>query len=279
MSERRSSRILITGAAGRLGRVVAERFDAAGHDVLGTDIIEATDATFAFEAADLRDHEHARQLLDGVETLLHIGNLPGIGPTPPQVVFNHNITINQNMFQGAAEQGVSRIVFASTLQLIGSWVDDRTVRTPPRTPTYPLDGSTPADPSNVYALSKSLSEQMLRYYADRCGVDAVALRFPLLHPATDSRTSIGTGEETPTAIFEGFSSLTYEDAARLFEAVVDTELPGYHVFMPGNTRRHRDKPVDRLIEDHYPGVDPTTPDLIDDRAITAATGWRPSEPS
>ena len=279
MNDRPTGRVLVTGASGRLGRIVADRFHAAGHDVLGTDIVEATDPPFAFEQADLRDHEHARRLLEGVDTLLHIGNLPGIGPTPPQVVFNHNITINQNMFQGAAEQGVTRIVFASTLQLIGSWVDDRTVRTPPSPPSYPLNGSTPADPSNVYALSKTLSEQMLRYYADRCRVDAVALRFPLLHPAGDTRTSIGAGEETPTAIFEGFTSLTYEDAARLFEAVIDADLRGYHVFMPGNARRHRDKSITQLIDDHYPDLDPTTPDLIDNDPITTATGWRPSEPS
>ena len=270
--------VLVTGAAGRLGTVVATRFHEQGFAVLGTDVVPAADAPFRFEQADLLDHEHVLRLLDGVDVVLHIGNLAGIGPVAPQVVFNHNITINQNVFQGAAEQGVGRVVFASTLQLIGSWVDDRTVVTPPATPTYPMDGTTPADPSNVYALSKSLSEQMLRYYADRCGIGSVAIRFPLLHRAGDTRADIRSGEESETAIFEGFSSLTYEEAADLFLAVVEADLDGYHVFMPGSSRRHRDRPLADLIGAHYPGVDPTVPDLIDNSTITAATGWRPNDP-
>ena len=179
-------KVLVTGAAGRLGRVVASRFYDSGHDVLATDIAELPEPPpHRFERADLLDHESASALLNGIDVLLHIGNLPGLGSTPPQLVFNQNISINANMFQGAAEQGVPRIVFASTLQLIGSHLDSRTVVTPAAVPTYPMDGSTPADPSNLYALSKSVSETMLSYFATRCGVDAVALRFPLLHDGGD----------------------------------------------------------------------------------------------
>lgn len=271
------SRVLVTGAAGRLGRVVAERFHAVGYGVVATDIVDAPDTPYRFVQADLLDHEAALDLLDGVSTVLHIGNLPGIGPVPRQVVFNHNVTINQNVFQGAAEQGVERIVFASTLQLIGSWLDSETVVDPPAAPAYPLTGETPARPSNVYALSKTVSETMLRYYAERCGLDCVALRFPLLHPAGELRT-VAAGAETAVDLFEGFTSLSYEDAAELFLAVVRADLTGYHVFMPGSSRRHGDFAFPELLATHYPHVDPTTTDLIDDTSITATTGWRSSYP-
>lgn len=273
-----TSNVLVTGAAGRLGSVTAARIHAAGHDVLATDLTDPGDTPYRFEAADLLDHERVLALLDGIDVVLHIGNIAGIGWSPPQVVFSQNVTMNANVFQGAAEQGVGRIVFASTLQLIGSWPDARTIVTPAARPAFPMTGATEPDPSNLYALSKTVSERMLRYYAERCGVDGVAIRFPLLHHRDDPHQK-ATGEEDATAIFEGFTSLTYDEAADLFAAVIDSDLAGYHVFMPGSSRRHRDLDRPELITTFYPDVDPATPDLIDNTAITAATGWRLTDPA
>lgn len=270
---RRTERVLVTGAAGRLGRAVAARFHADGFDLLATDVVDAGDVPYRFERADLLDHEAAAALLTDVDVVLHLGNHPGIGPVPPQVVFNQNIAMNENVFQGAAERGVSRIVFASTLQLIGSHVDDRTVVAPPARPAFPLSGDTPPTPSNVYALSKTVSEVMLRYYAERCGIQCTALRLPLLHHHQDS-IMVGSGSERTDDVFEGFTGLAYDDAASLFLAVVDADLTGFRIFMAGTSHRHRDLALPDLIRRHYPELDPDTPDLIDLTTVTRDTGWR-----
>jgi nucleoside-diphosphate-sugar epimerase len=246
-----------------------------GYDLLASDVVEAGDVPYPFEQADLLDHEVVSGLLEGVDVVLHIGNHPGIGNMPPQLVFNQNIAMNENVFQGAAERGVSRIVFASTLQLIGSHIDDRTVVNEPTTPDYPMDAATSPNPSNVYALSKTVSEVMLRYYAERCGIDCVALRFPFLHNHEDW-VGVSRGEERFTDILEGFSGLTYHDAASLFLAVIRTDLPGYRVYVPGITHRHRDLTFPDLLGTYYPDVPATTPDLIDVSTIVAETGWQPS---
>jgi nucleoside-diphosphate-sugar epimerase len=268
-----TTRVLVTGAAGRLGRAVASRFHAEGFDLLATDVVDDHDVGYRFERADLLDHEAVSALLDGIDVVLHIGNHPGIGRRAPQLVFNENIAMNENVFQGAAERRVPRIVFASTLQLIGSHVDTRTVVEPPPPPTFPLSGDTPPTPSNVYALSKTVSETMLRYYAERCGIQCTALRFPLLHHGQDS-IMVDTGSERPDDITEGFTGLTYDDAALLFLAVVGTELTGFRIFMAGTSHRHRDLDLPDLIRTHYPGLDPDTPDLIDLSSVTRDTGWQ-----
>lgn len=278
MNERETSgrvRVLVTGAAGRLGRTVASLFHREGFDLLASDIVDADDVPYRFVRADLLDHARALELLEDIDVLLHLGNHPGIGTTPPQLVFNENVAMNENMFQGAAERGVAKIVFASTLQLIGSHIDRRTVVTEPADPGYPLNETTIADPSNVYALSKTVSEVMLRYYAERCGIHGIALRFPLLH-FCDDRVRVSSGEEQPNDVLEGFTGLSYEDAARLLLAVVRTDLPGYRVYMPGVAHRHRDLTPAELIRVHYPHVPATTQDLIDVSTITAQTGWQPS---
>ncbi|NNF53959.1 MAG: NAD(P)-dependent oxidoreductase [Acidimicrobiales bacterium] len=267
--------VLVTGAAGRLGRTVSSLLHREGYNVAATDIVDAGDVSYAFRQADLLDHEVALGLLEGIDVLVHLGNHPGFGERPPQVVFNENTSINANMFQGAAEGGVERIVFASTLQLVGSHIDERTVLNRPALPNYPLDGETVPDPSNLYALSKTVSEVMLRYYATRCGIDCVALRFPLLHN-NETSVAVASGEECYTDILEGFSGLTYRDAADLFLAVLRADLPGYRVYMPGTSHRHRTLAIPDLLRTHYPSVPPSLPDLIDVSKITEETGWKPS---
>lgn len=273
MTERR---VLVTGAAGRLGSAVARLFHREGYPLVASDVVAPDDVPYRFVQVDLRDHHEASALLTDVDVVLHIGNHPGIGPTPPQVVFNENVSINENVFQAAAEQGVGTIVFASTLQLIGSHPDTRTVVDPPTRPSYPIDETAAANPSNVYALSKSVSELMLRYYADRCGLACTALRLPLLHHH-EPRFAVADGHERPVDVFEGFSGLSYDDAARLFLATVRAGLPGYRVYLAGTTHRHVDLSVDELVERYYPEVPAGTTDLIDSSTAATELGWHPTD--
>jgi len=268
-------KVLVTGAAGRLGSTVASLLHRKGYDLLATDVVDAVDVPYRFEQADLLDHVRVLELLEGIDVVFQLGNHPGIGATPPQRVFNDNVSMNENIFQGAADRGVGKIIFASTLQMIGSHIDRRTVINEPSRPSYPLDETMVPDPSNVYALSKTVSEVMLRYYAERCGIDCVAVRFPLLHRG-DDWARVSSGDETPTDILEGFTALTHEDAAELFLAVLRAELPGYRVYMPGVAHRHRELGPAELIRAHYPEVPAGRHDLIDISTIVEETGWQPS---
>jgi nucleoside-diphosphate-sugar epimerase len=268
--------VLVTGAAGRLGRAVSARLYEEGVDFVGTDIVDPGEVPYPFSPADLLDQSGVSRLLEGVDVVMHLGNHAGLGPIPPQIVFGRNTTMNTNVFQGAAEQGVSRIIFASTLQLIGSHVDSRTVGDPPPPPTFPLSGDTPAQPSNLYALSKAVAEQLLRYYADRCGVDCVALRLPLLHHGENLR-GVNTGSETTIDILEGFTGLTYRDAAGAFLAVLRSDLTGYRSYMVGTAHRHNDLRLDQLIRTFYPHLPDDLPDLIDSTELSRDTGWEISD--
>jgi len=267
----RRTRVVVTGATGRLGRAVVRHFNDVGFSVTATDIRTADDEPHSIIQADLRDHGQALQLLDGADVVIHLGNHAGIGDTPPQVVFNDNVSINENVFQGAAETSVHTIVFASTIQLIGSKPDRRTVINPPSRPAFPLHGHTTPQPSNVYALSKHIAEEMLRYYAERCGLSTTALRLPLLHNY-EEHFSIRAGNEHPDDIFEGFTGLSYADTARLFIDVIRAELQGFNVFMAAMPHRHVDAGPQELGQQFFPESEGL---IVDLEPVTAATGWTP----
>lgn len=268
-----SPQVLVTGAAGRLGTAICHLLHDSGFDFLATDVVDPGERPYPFRRADLLDHASTLDLMDGVDVVVHVGNHPGIGGAPPQVVFAENTQMNANVFQGAAQSGASRIVFASTLQLIGSHVDKRTVVNPPVAPSFPLDGNSLPQPANLYALSKTIAEQMLQFYTARCGIDCVALRLPMLH-RNDGRASVNLGKETAIDIAEGFTGLTYQDAASLFLAVLRSDLPGYRAFMAGTAHRHNDLDLAGLIEAFYPNLPPDTPDLIDNSALEQELGWK-----
>ena len=98
---------------------------------------------------------------------------------------------------------------------------------------------------------------------DRTGIELFHWHFPPISPAVF------------LSQFEGFTSLTYREAADLCLATAERQLDGYHVFMPGSSRRHADLKLPELIAAYYPGLDPSIPDLIDNTPIADATGWQP----
>ncbi len=271
-----SQRVLVTGAAGRLGSAVSAQLHEEGIDFLATDIVDPGEVPYRFRQADLLDHTAALDLLEGMDAVIHIGNHPGLGPVPPQVVFSQNTAMNANVFQGSAERGVGRIIFASTLQLIGSHPDTRTVVSTPPLPSFPLDGDTKAQPANLYALGKTIAEHMLTYYAQRCGMTCVALRLPLLHNH-NAWVGVDTGSETEVAIHEGFTGLSYRDAASLFVSVLRSDIVGYRCFMAGTAHRHNDLDLPSLIEMFYPDLPSDLEDLIDNTVVGLETGWEPCD--
>lgn len=269
-----SAKVLITGAAGYLGRQIVGRLSPDYPNLVATDVVAPDDLPYSVRVCDLRDHEAVSTLMEGVDTVVHLGNHPRL--KHPQTTFNDNVSINMNVFQAAAETGVKRIVFASTVQLIGSHVDERTVLHPPDLPTIPISGKTAPAPANTYALSKTVSETMLRYYVDRCGLSCTAIRFPLITTERFERHPRFNRIDADV-LFEGFGVLSIADSAELCAAILAADLPGFRVYSPGVPGRCAETPLPELIEKYYPGLSPDLPSLIDNTTITRETGWVPRD--
>ncbi|OBS09105.1 NAD-dependent epimerase/dehydratase family protein [Acidihalobacter prosperus] len=154
-------RIVVTGSAGRLGRVLVPRLLASGlaDEVTGIDRAPAAyaDTRYRHHRLDVRDPRSAA-LLEGADALAHLAFVlmgGGLGRRrhDREVVRGINVEGSCRVFEAAARAGVRQLVFVSSAAVYGAWPDN-----PPRlTETAPLR----AMPGFAYAEDKIAVERWL----------------------------------------------------------------------------------------------------------------------
>ena len=158
-------RVLITGAAGFLGRHVTEHFLSLGHDVTTFDQAETGDVRVREVVGDLRDLDTVRSAAKSTDVICHIGAIGDVylAGEQPTLAAEVNGAGSANIAMAAAEQG-SRVVYASTWEVYGE-------------PEYqPLDEAHPTNPDHPYNITKLTGEALL-LAADRLqDVPVTALR-------------------------------------------------------------------------------------------------------
>jgi nucleoside-diphosphate-sugar epimerase len=281
-------KILVTGAAGKLGSVVCQSLLDGGHELCATDQRFRRDFPVRLELADLRDELRVYALVEGSDAVVHLGNHPNLfsGPSPQRILAD-NVAMNANVFRAAVDLGVPKIVFASSIQATFCMHEGTRPEPPYQIPYLPLDGELPANPgTNFYGLSKELGERLLEVHAKRYReLSCTALRFPIL--ANDwwlrrMGAETGRAKRDWLSFGEGLAYLLLPEAAAVVRAVVEKQTPGYHQYFPASSIRIRNFALPELIEQFYPGVPLRRPlteitALIDTSAITRAVGWAPTQ--
>jgi UDP-glucose 4-epimerase len=167
-------RVLVTGGAGYVGSVSAERLIAAGHtvtvlDSLATGHRGAVPAGAKLVVGALGDDAIVEGALreDGIEAVLHCAgrSLVGESVSDPALYFASNVVGGIALLDAMHAAGVRRIVFSSSAALYG---------TPD---SIPIDESHPQRPVNPYGETKRAFEGALGWYARAYGLAAVSLRY------------------------------------------------------------------------------------------------------
>lgn len=279
-------KVLVTGAAGRLGSAVVAHLLEAGYEVKATDYKHREGLPVRLVHADLRDEIAVYTLLEGCDAVAHFGNHANLlaGPSP-QRLLAENTAMNANVFRAAVDIGIRRIVFASSVQAILKVPNGMRAEAPYTIPYLPLDGGVPSNPgSNLYALSKEFGERLLQELSlEHPDLVATTLRFPVLIGEAWLERFTGGGKPAPRSSFnfgELLGYLMFSDAAALVRATLDRQLPGYHQYYPAQTLEVRGVSVADLIREFYPGVPLRRPieqieALVDLSGIAEALGWAP----
>ncbi|MEZ5278597.1 MAG: NAD(P)-dependent oxidoreductase [Opitutaceae bacterium] len=273
-------KIIVTGAAGTIGTAVADHLASVGFSVVGVDRVFKSGRAYPLRIANLLVREAAYEILAGADAVVHLANHPTSWGRDAQTIVNENVAMNTHVTQAAVELGIPKLVFASTIQVM---TGDRRAEFRKEQPSVlaylPLDSESPAIPENPYALSKHLTETMLRYYARNHGLSAVAIRFPFVFNHRWHFGGMG-GIHQHYRLDEAFSFLEIEDAAGLVEAVLRTDLPGFRVYFPASHENFLNRPAGELAREFFPEVPLKVPadqlqSLIDTAVITRETGWSP----
>lgn len=160
-------RILLTGAAGRIGTAfqqqAGERYWLRLVD-RQTDSLKPADNREVI-TANLADLSVCQQVCQGIDTVLHLAGDASTTADFYGSLLDNNIKAVYNVFRAAKDQGCRRVIFASSVQLIEG---------------YPLDiqarPDMPSKPMNLYAAAKGFGELIAHYFAYAEGLSSIAVR-------------------------------------------------------------------------------------------------------
>lgn len=165
--------IVVTGAAGRLGRMVVRRLVNRGYSVTATDRVDLDDPDTDFIRVDLNDSTQVGQILKDAEAVIHMGAIPGPTREGPTETFENNVQSTFNVLMASEELNLRRVVFSSSAFGMG-WAHDPSAFVP----LYlPLDEDHPMMPFEPYGLSKQIGECIGSMVARRSSTTVASLRF------------------------------------------------------------------------------------------------------
>jgi uronate dehydrogenase len=208
-------KVLVTGAAGSIGRVVTVGLVDRGHTVVGLDRTPQPDGEEgAWYTADATDPDAVAAVFEeeSLDAVVHLAGHPSEASLPDSLS-SHVITTGA-LLDAMVEHDVSRLVYAGSNHAVG------------RTPrTERLGTDVRPRPDTFYGVAKVAAEALMSLYADRYGIDAVSCR-------------IGSFLERPETVRNLSTWLSHDDCVRMVEASLTTPAPGFAVLygISANTR-------------------------------------------
>lgn len=168
--------VLVTGAAGKVGRRVSTRLATEGLDVRQMDLVSGV---------DLRNEADVARAKVGCDAVVHAGALAHDWAGTPADIMATNVLGTWHVLLAAERERVRRVVYFSSAQVFG-FADGESE------PAYlPVDDDHPLRAARPYGLSKRLAEKMCEAWTTRTGIATVVLRPVMILDDGDPRLENG----------------------------------------------------------------------------------------
>lgn len=196
-------KLVLTGAAGRLGSHLRAPLAAMCDEFVSTDIrdsVQNLERNETFVKADLADLDAMVALLEGADMVVHFG---AIGDEAPfETLLGPNFIGAYNVWEAAYRKGVRRVVYASSIHAVGMHK---------KTDFIGIEAA--HRPDTFYGLAKCFAEDLASLYWDKRGVESVCMRILSCAKLSNSR-AVG-------------SWLSYDDLIQLVERAITTPIAGF----------------------------------------------------
>jgi nucleoside-diphosphate-sugar epimerase len=243
-------KIVVTGGAGRLGRLTITGLLERGYEVLAIDKVRPQQPLpCRFLPVEMTEAAPVYDVLSGADAVLHLGAIPGPGGAPQSTIFYNNVLSTYHVVEAAAALRLQRLVFASTVFTVG-WVAE-----PERYwPRYvPVDEDHPLTPFEAYGLSKQIGEDICATINRRAGLPIVSLRFMNIiwpeHAGTLPRPTPKTAKEIPFVVW---AYVDARDAARACLQALEANTTGHEAMFIAAEDIRFDCPTRDLLRDLAP---------------------------
>lgn len=212
-------RVLITGAAGRIGteltKRLKDRYDLRLHfnrNVPDEPLVDD------YVVANIADYDAIAPAMEGIDSVVHLAGQPS-WKAEWESVHEANVLGQYNVYESARRTGVRRIIFASTNHVMGMYDRDM---------DWPVYADRPVRPDSLYGVTKAFGETLGRHYHDRYGISIINFR-------------IGWFLEEPFDEISRYMWLSPRDFAQLTSRAIESDV-GYGTFyaISGNSGRNWD---------------------------------------
>ena len=178
-------RILVTGVAGFIGSHLGEKLLSMGHIVIGIDNFDPfypkkfkienlkqlnNSSQFSFFEEDIRNRSSINTIFESnkIDVVIHLAAKAGVRPSIDNVGEYYEVNINGtvNLLECMRENGVSKLIFASSSSVYGN------------NKNVPFSEIDPVDhPISPYAATKKSGELLCHVYSHLYRFDISCLRF------------------------------------------------------------------------------------------------------
>ena len=204
---------LVTGSAGRIGRHLVRGLRGVVGSLALLDLHDSDVEGLPCAGVDVRDSTALAATLRGVDGVVHLAGIPDEADFDDLLA--SNVIGTRNVLEGARLNGVRRVVLASSNRVTGfTSIDEH------------IGVSAPVRPDGFYGVSKVACEALGRLYADKFGLEVVAVR-------------IGSFNEVPGDVRMLSTWLSPRDGVSALVAAMTAPITGYAAFyaVSRNTRR------------------------------------------
>ncbi len=251
-------KVLVTGAAGKVGSAVARELLEAGHDVRALDRA-VPDAELRQKCevvyADLTDRLALLRACEGIEAIAHLAAIPDPQGGKDLELFAPNVTGTQYLLAAAQAHDIKRVALASSGSIYGFPFQKHGTLAPQY---LPLDENHPILMEDVYALSKQCNELTAAMYTRRTGIATTCLRLSAVMSLENTNPWMrrwlerASGHKSPDL----WSYVEVRDAARAFRLAIERVESGHHVLLIAARDLWGEGDWRARIREHYPELAP-----------------------